>query len=620
MNTLRRFGFFVPDILLAGSCYVLAYAIRVPLSVVPEYYDAILRTLPVILVSAAIAFPATGLYRTLARYASITTLVSVFQAVTGAVLLSVLGVFLTTRMEGIPRSVFIIQAMLLFLAMGGVRILPRLWRYPFSLPLLTKAGERTPVLVYGAGDAGEAVVRDMLARGGVPYWPVGFVDDDPGKVGRTVHGRPVMGRGDDLERIIEKTGAQEILLAIPSARGPQLREILERCRAFPGVAVKSLPSLGDLVEGRVTVQEFHDIHIEDLLKRAPQDLDPARIRAYLEGKTVMVTGAGGSIGSELCRQIAGCAPKRLILFEQSEFNLYRMAMELEDHFPGVSVEPVLGDASHQASVEPVISRTKPYAIFHAAAYKHVPLVEMNPCEGVMNNVLGVVNTALSADRAGVHAFVFISTDKAVRPTNVMGAVKRVGELYVQLLSDRSETKYSVVRFGNVLGSSGSVIPRFTEQIREGGPVTVTDPEVSRYFMLTSEAVGLVMQAATLDRSGDIFVLDMGSPVQITDLARDLSHFMGYGGPDGQEIEIEYTGLRPGEKLHEELVIEPLEERPEGYESLLVEGYRSPVTWEKLEAGLQRLTEAARGGDVDETIRMLEELVPEYEPLTRPQGD
>ncbi|MGD2218085.1 MAG: nucleoside-diphosphate sugar epimerase/dehydratase, partial [Gemmatimonadales bacterium] len=519
------------------------------------------------------------------------------------------------RGESVPRSVFIIQWMLMILVLGGLRLWPRLRSYPL-IPLRAARADRTPVLIYGAGDAGALIVRDMLNGEAQSYWPVGFVDDDPAKQGRTVHGRPVLGTGDDLKRVVEDGYVREIFLAIPSASGAELRRIVERCgEQVPGVKVKTLPSLSDLMSGRVSLRQFHEVRIEDLLKRTPHDLDPDCVRQFIAGKVVLVTGAGGSIGSELCRQVAACGPAELIMFEQSEYNLYAIDAIVSEHYPQLTRRAVLGDASHEASVQPVVLQAKPQIVFHTAAYKHVPLLEENPCEGVSNNVLGVISTARAADAAGVEHFVFISTDKAVRPVSVMGAAKRVGEVFIQAMAGRSDTNFSVVRFGNVLGSSGSVIPRFTDQIRQGRPVTITDPRVRRYFMLTSEAVQLVMQAASLSRSGDIFVLDMGEAVPIKELARDVAQLMGASTDGVPQIEFQYTGLRPGEKLEEELCIEETEERPTGFESILVEGHRSSLTWDELQAILDRLIPAARGGDVEGTVRALAELVPEYTPVT-----
>ena len=358
-----------------------------------------------------------------------------------------------------------------------------------------------------------------------------------------------------------------------------------------------------------------EVRIDDLLKRAPRDLDRARIRKFVSGKTVMVTGAGGSIGSELCRQIAACRPEQIILFEQSEFNLYAIDRELDERHPELKRIPLLGDASHKSSVEPVLLRKRPDIVFHSAAYKHVPMLELNPCEGVLNNVLGLVNTAEAAEAAGVSDFVFISTDKAVRPVSVMGACQRVGELYVQLMGESGRTRFNAVRFGNVLGSSGSVVPKFADLIRRGMPIPITDPNVSRYFMLASEAAQLVLQAGSLGRSGDIFVLDMGEPVFIEELARDLALLMGAARNGSPEVEIVYTGLRPGEKLEEELRIEPTEDRPTGFGSILVEGYRSARGWRELEIGLESLIEAARAGEAAGTVRALRDLVPEYRPAT-----
>ena len=614
MIKIRRLGLLLADAALAAGCYLAAYPIRVDPVLLGYYLPTMVSTVPVVMVVAATSFYATGLYRSIPKYASLDTLIAVARASTVTVAVSALAIFVGWRGGNVPRSVFFIHWMLMVLLMGGFRLLPRLRRYQL-LPLRAARSSRTPVLVYGAGDAGELVVRDLMKQKGFPYWPVGFIDDAPSKQGRKVHGRPILGTGADLARVVHDSGAQEILVAIPSASGADLRRIVERCRAIPGVTVKTLPSYTDLIEGRVTIQQFHEIRIDDLLKRAPRDLDPVRVREFIGGKTVLVTGAGGSIGSELCRQIASCGAAKLVLFEQGEYNLYAIDRQLAERYPDLQRDSALGDASHRASVEPVVLRSRPDIIFHTAAYKHVPLLEANPCEGVLNNVLGLVHTAHAADAAGVHTFVFISTDKAVRPVSVMGAAKRVGEIYVQAMAERSQTRFSVVRFGNVLGSSGSVIPKFAAQIRRGQPVTVTHPKVRRYFMLTREAVQLVMQAASLGRSGDIFALDMGEPVYIEELARNLAQLMGATRAGDSDIEIRFTGLRPGEKLEEQLLVEPTSERPTGFGSILVEGQRSPLSWQAIEAGLDRLVRAARGGDAEGTILALNDLVPEYEPAT-----
>ena len=611
MKRSTYIGLIAADAALAAGCYMAAYLIRIDPIHLGVYLPVVARTLPLITLVSGISFFATGLYRSLPKYASVDTLFAVARAVTVAVALSAFAIFVIWRGAGVPRSVFIIEWMLLLLTLGGVRMLPRLRRRGFLIPPRSAGA---PVLIYGAGDAGALVVRELL-RPESPYWPVGFIDDDVTKARHTLHGRPVLGTGQDLARIAKEYEVQQILVAIPSASGADIRRIVERGGGLAGVSVKTLPSLADLIKGRVTIQQFHDVRIDDLLKRAPRDLDPERVRRFIAGKRVLVTGAGGSIGSELCRQIAACRPAEIILFEQSEYNLYSIDRELDERHPELKRQPVLGDASHAASIGPVLERVQPDIVFHAAAYKHVPMLEMNPCEGVLNNVLGLVNTARAADAAGVEDFVFVSTDKAVRPVSVMGAAKRVGELYVQLLGGISATRFNAVRFGNVLGSSGSVVPMFADLIRRGLPIPITDPNVARYFMLTSEAAQLVMQAGSLGRSGDIFVLDMGEPVFIEELARDLALLMGAARDGVPQVEIVYTGLRPGEKLEEELRLEPTNERPTGFGSILVEGHRSALDWNELEAHLEGLVEAARQGDATGTIRALKELVPEYQPAT-----
>jgi len=621
MRKPRFAGALIVDTLLTGAAYAGAYLIRLDDVFYALYLPTILKTAPAVMAVAVLAFLGTGMYRSLPRYASLDTLITVARSATVAVAGAALVIFVVWRGANVPRSVFVIQWMLMILLLGGVRLWPRLLRYGSFIPLRAARADRIPVLVYGAGDAGELIVREMLGGKDTRYWPVGFVDDDPAKHGRVLHGRPVLGGSADISRLVEESGVQEILVAIPSASGRLLRRIVEGCnRAAPGVAIKTLPSISDLIAGRVSVTQFHEVRIEDLLKRAPRDLDPDRVRDFIRGKTVFVTGAGGSIGSELCRQLASCEAAELIMFEQSEYNLYEIERELSERHPDLRLRAVLGDASHRASVAPVIMRGRPQVIFHAAAYKHVPLLEDNPCEGVLNNVLGVVNTAEAADEAGVQDFLFISTDKAVRPVSVMGAAKRAGEIFVQLIAERSATNFNVVRFGNVLGSSGSVIPKFADQIRRGLPVTITDARATRYFMLTAEAVQLVMQAASLGWRGDVFVLDMGESVSIRELARDVAHLMGAVKDGEPEVEFQYTGLRPGEKIHEELFLEESPSRPTGFPSIRVEGLRSQLSWDELRAALDRLVQAARVGSVEDTIRALADLVEEYRPATSRYAD
>ncbi|MGD2152849.1 MAG: polysaccharide biosynthesis protein, partial [Gemmatimonadales bacterium] len=354
------------DSLLALACYAGAYAIRVP-DLLDVYLPTITVTAPLVVAVCAASFLATGLYRSVPKYASLDTLLAVARAVTVSVAVSALLVFIIWRGSNVPRSVFIIHWMLMMLVLGGLRLWPRLRRYPL-IPLRAAWADRIPVLIYGAGDAGALLVRDMLDRKNGSYWPVGFVDDDPAKQGRTVHGRPVLGGGADVGRVVQDGYVREILVAIPSVSGVELRRIVESCgRQAPGVPVKTLPSLGDIISGRVSVREFHDVRIEDLLKRSPRDLDPERIREFIAGKTVFVTGAGGSIGAELCRQVAACGPAELVMFEQSEYNLYAIDSEIAELHPDLPRQAVLGDASHRASIEPVIVRARPDTIFHTAA-------------------------------------------------------------------------------------------------------------------------------------------------------------------------------------------------------------------------------------------------------------
>jgi FlaA1/EpsC-like NDP-sugar epimerase len=404
------------------------------------------------------------------------------------------------------------------------------------------------VLVYGAGNAGELIVRDMKSNHA--YRPIGFIDDDVTKVGRRIHGVPVLGTRNDVPKILDRYRPREVLVAIPSAAPAELRAIVRSLESF-NIPIKTLPNLRDLVDGKIDVATIRSLSVEDLLARVPVGLDPAPVRALIAGRRVMVTGAGGSIGSELCRQIATLRPASLVMFDRYENSLHAIRLELEDVAHRFGLHAVIGDVTDGPRVASVMQRFSPEIIFHAAAHKHVPLMEENPCEAFKNNVRGTRLVAEAAEAYGVDRFIFISTDKAVNPTSVMGASKRIAELVVQAQASGSGTSFAIVRFGNVLGSNGSVVPRFVEQIRNGGPVTVTDPEMRRFFMLIPEAVQLVLHAASQAESGATYVLEMGEQIKVVDMARDLIRLAGLV-PD-EDIKIEFIGLRPGEKLYEELV-------------------------------------------------------------------
>jgi FlaA1/EpsC-like NDP-sugar epimerase len=517
---------------------------------------------------------------------------------------------------GFPRSVYGIEFVLCFLAVAGSRFLVR--SYHESHNLLKRRPDRKRVLIYGAGAAGYTLLKEVRANASLGYQVVGFLDDDPHKRGQNLLGVPVLGKGRSVPMIVERyrrrgSEIDEIVIAMPSASGRSMNEALSNCRSA-GVLCKTIPGVGELLSGRVLTSQIRDVSLEDLLGRDPIHLDETLIRTSLEGRSVMVTGGGGSIGSELCRQVAAFQPSRLIIFERAESDLYRIHLELSEKFPNLEIVQQIGDIRELTSVEQAIERYDIQSIFHAAAYKHVPVMESHLLEAVKNNILGTHNVVRAAYRYGVSDFLMISSDKAVNPTNIMGLTKRVAELIVSSLETPLEgaaTKCVSVRFGNVLGSNGSVVPLFRQQIAAGGPVTVTHPDMRRYFMTIREAVQLVLQASTMGKGSEIFVLDMGEPVSIVSLARNMIRLSGHE-PDA-DIEIRFTGLRPGEKLFEELALEGESHLPTYHQKIKIFcGPRKEATsMESWIAELERLVgEGAESG----VAAHLKSLVPEYQPM------
>ena len=536
----------------------LAFWLRFDGEIPQALVDTFLQTLPWLLVVRGLVFVPFGLYGGLWRYTGIWDLSRIVLAVFTSSLILYLLVFRDFGPAAYPRSIVILDAMLLVWFLGGVRLL---WRV---VPSVIRPNEGRRVLILGAGDAGDMIVREMRKGGG--YQPVGFIDDDPSKLGRTIHGVEVLGTRADLPRVVRATSPREVLVAIPSATPATVRNIVQLLEGFK-LPITTLPSLAEIVNGKVGVKQIRPLAIEDLLARGQVALNTEDVRRLVNGKRVLVTGAGGSIGSELCRQIAALEPTDLILYERYENSLYAIANDLGDRAVGASVHPIIGDVTDAARVAAVFAEHRPHLVFHAAAHKHVPLMEANPCEAVKNNVVGTQVVGEAARQHGVERFVLISTDKAANPSSVMGASKRVAELIVQALGAQGgETRFVTVRFGNVLGSNGSVIPRMLDQIRTGGPITVTHPDIHRYFMLIPEAVQLVLQAAVLACEGQTFVLDMGEQIKVLDIARNLIRLSGFV-PD-EEIPIAFIGLRPGEKLVEELVGKGETLEPSGTEKIL----------------------------------------------------
>jgi FlaA1/EpsC-like NDP-sugar epimerase len=538
----RSFLVFTHDILVSVIAWFAAFLLRFNFEVPGDYVDIALQSLVCVIPINAAAFWGCGLYRGIWRFASLPDLRRIINAVVVASIAAPTALLMLQI--PVPRSVLILNPLLLLMVMGGSRLAYRAWKERTFGRLL--ATQREPVFVIGAEETAVNLIRELSRS---RQWRVvGVFADDPTMNGRQLHGITILGRVVDLPFWKEKLGAHHAILAMPSASHHVRRQVVQICSAAE-INVLTVPSFDDLVCGRVTVSQIRHVELDDLLGRDPVVLDTARLANWFHDRVVMVSGAGGSIGAELCRQIARYKPRQLILLELNEFALYSIEQEFNDRFPGLPIVSAIGDVKDVSRMTQLMRTHCPSVIFHAAAYKHVPLMENeNAWQAILNNVAGTKVVAQAAIESGVEKFVFVSTDKAVNPTNVMGASKRLAEMVCQALQQPKGTRFVMVRFGNVLGSNGSVIPKFGEQIARGGPVTVTHPDVTRYFMSIPEAVQLVLQAGLMGDGGEIFVLDMGEPVRIADLARDMIRLSGFSEED---IQVVYTGLRPGEKLYEE---------------------------------------------------------------------
>ena len=600
----KRYAAFLHDLLMVPIAWLGAYWLRFNLDGIPvEFWRQALTMLPLVMVAQGSMFWYFGLYRGVWRFASMPDLVRILKATLTGVAVVAAAIFFLTRLQGVPRSVFVVDAILLVLLLGGPRFVYR-WIKDRRL----YGQEVKNVLIVGAGQAGEMLVRDLLRDPLHAYRPVAFVDDDSAKQGQDMHGVRVAGACDAIPDLATELEVQLILIALPSASSRQMQNVVKLCEATR-LPFRVLPRMQDLVTGQVSIKDLREVKIDDLLGREAVSLDWTAIIHGVQGKTILVTGGGGSIGSELCRQVARLKPAHLVIFEQSEFNLYSIELELRRTFPDIELTALLGDIFDPVAVEQMLRSYRPSVILHAAAYKHVPMLEHQRRAAVRNNVLGTRALASLADRHGCATFVMISTDKAVNPANIMGMTKRVAEIYCQNLSARSSTHFITVRFGNVLGSAGSVIPLFQKQIAAGGPVTVTHPEITRYFMTIPEAAQLILQAGTMGKGGEIFVLDMGEPVKIGYLAEQLIRLSGK--KPGEDVEIVYTGLRPGEKLYEELFHESEKLAGTTHPKILLANSRS-MDFAKLEQTLDRLTAACEADDERQIYEFLCELVPEHQ--------
>lgn len=559
-----------------------------------------------------------GMYSRYWLYASVDEVSSIAKATVMGSMATTLVYFLaigSVPLGGLPlpRSVLLIDALLTVLYVGANRI---------SLRVVVRANQkrkgkvgRERVLIVGAGNAGTMIVRELDANPQLNLEPIGFVDDDDLKQGQTILGLPILGPCADIPQIAEAYGVETAIIAIPTAPGRMIRRITESCDSAK-LTTKIIPGIFDIISGRVTVNQIRDIQIEDLLRREPVVTDQQAVRGLISGSTILVTGAGGSIGSEMCRQVAELGGRKIVLVGHDENGIFEIDNELRTRFPAVEVVPLIADVRNSRRLESIFKLHRPMVVFHAAAHKHVPLMELNPEEAVTNNIGGTLSAIAAAEKAEVERFVFISTDKAVNPSSVMGLTKLIAENLVREAALRTERPYVSVRFGNVLGSNGSVIPLFKSQIAAGGPVTVTHPDVKRYFMTIPEAVQLVLQAAVLGEGGETFVLDMGEPVKIVQLARDLIELSGL--ELGRDIEIAFTGLRQGEKMFEELLLDSEQFETTQHEKIFV--VRNGAMPRVGEARLAEVVEAADAGKVEVALRLIREYNGWVHSPTRQPGD
>ncbi|OQX61318.1 MAG: capsule biosynthesis protein CapD [Desulfococcus sp. 4484_241] len=621
------------DLFLVFSSLYLSYLLRFDFHIPSNHIHTFDRIILFMILVKLSAFYLFGLYKGMWRYTSIPELVNIIKASFAGSLIVVGTLFFVNRLHGFSRSVFLMDLFFTVLFISGFRIairiyfeyavgesIPGIMGMVFSNLFGRKKGDGKKALIIGAGDCGEKIYREICNNTAIGLNVVGFLDDNPVKIGRKIHGVPIIGPISIVDRVVSRLDIDEIIIAIPTATEQQMRTIVSHCRKS-GVPFRVVPGFDELINGTPSVASLRKVAYRDLLGRKVVSLDRNKIGSYLHEKTVLVTGAGGSIGSELCRQLCSFEPQSIVLLERAESSLYDIDLELKEKCKGKSLRiiPVLADIQNMSQLEQVFRETGPQVVFHAAAYKHVPMMEEQPWEAVKNNILGTRNLVEAAKRFSVERFVLVSTDKAVRPANVMGATKRVAELLLQdgNNADKSQTQFMAVRFGNVLGSVGSVVPLFQKQIKKGGPVTVTHPEITRFFMTISEACQLILQAGAIGNNNGgkaaVFVLRMGRPVKIVDIARDLIRLSGFE-PE-KDIPIEFIGLRPGEKLYEELVTEGEKVVPTGHDKILVIHGQAADHF-PLKDAIEELERLSKIRDADAIKAYLKMLVPEYTPFLR----
>jgi FlaA1/EpsC-like NDP-sugar epimerase len=604
----------VGDGLGLAAAYYSSFYLRFNMAPAERYLDMAEQTLPVVVLATLAALMTLRVYRVMWRYLSLADLVRLSQAVFFGMLLATVALALWTRLIQYPRTVLPIYGVLAVVLLSSIRMIGRSW-FERGMRLRVSQEDMTRVLLIGAGRAAEILLSELRGNRDSNLQVVGLLDDDPVKQGRFILGAPVLGGIDSLTLHLEAEEVERVVFCIPSAPNSLRLKLLELCSDY-GARLETVPRIADLAEGKITVNQIREVTLSDLLGRDPVALDEGAVASFLNAKVVMITGAGGSIGSEICRQVMRYGPAMVLLFERSELALFQIDGELRRRFSGANLVPLLGDIQDPQRVEEVLEQYKPQVVFHAAAYKHVPLVEMNPFQALANNVGGSQVVAQASAAAKVDRFVLISTDKAVNPTSFMGATKRIAERVCQAVGGQAEhTRFTTVRFGNVIGSSGSVIPTFREQIRRGGPITVTHEKIERFFMTIPEAAQLVLQASTLSDGDETFILDMGQPVRIVDLARQMIRLSGL--KEGEDIEIQFTGLRPGEKLYEELMIDGEDHTRTAHKKIMRVSRKQQdhqavldQTSGLLEAGAQRQTQAIR--------KLASDLVDNYQPTHLPE--
>jgi FlaA1/EpsC-like NDP-sugar epimerase len=606
----------VLDLVVLAAAYYVAYVLRFEGTMGGPEYHAFAWSVGWVVLGQYVALMVCLVPRSAWSFVSLVEGRRIAMALAGATLL-VLGVNTAARFEvlapalavNIPsRRLIFLDLILSVIALIGMRASVRLWleRRPRRLRGAPRM-RAVPTLLIGAGRAGDTAVRQIVANPRLGIEPVGFLDDDPSKRGLHCHGVRVLGTVAEASKMVRLTGARQALITIGQLSGENLHRIVEECRKC-GIATKVIPGIRHILESKASLSGIREVAIDDLLCREPVRLEQESIATFLRGQCILVTGAGGSIGSELCRTVSCFRPARLVLVEHAENSLFHIHRELVGARPDLEVVPCLADICEPQRIEQIFATHRPDMVLHAAAYKHVPMIEWNPGEAIKNNVLGTRLIARLAHQHGVREFVMISTDKAVNPSSIMGASKRAAEIYIQALSQRSSTRYVTVRFGNVLGSAGSVIPIFKEQIARGGPVTITHPEMKRYFMTIPEACQLVLQAATMGQGGEIFILDMGQPVKIVDLARKLITLSGLAPED---IPIQFTGMRPGEKLFEELALDDEIARKTRHPKIYI-GRLQPVNWNEIDQAIEEIQALTDDPDCMLMIRKLMQIVPEYD--------